>query len=316
MSEPSVAMALATLREGLRPLDFEDRTPESKAEAVYFDFYGLDVTQHVHHFGTFRSGQQLLAAHMFFPEVPRGTVIVMHGYLDHVGTLSSTIQHLLGQGFAVAAYDQPGHGLSSGARASIDDFADYASIFEDFLELCRAHMPPPYHAAAHSTGAAVVVDHLLSREDHVLAHVVLVAPLVRSAHWDLSTSVTPVVDVFVDEVPRVFRKNTSDERFLEFVKQDPLQPRHTSLAWFNALVEWNARIMRYPPSSRPVVIVQGNADSVVDWEYNLKFLVTKFPNARVEIIDVGRHQLLNEAAALRAKVLRIVDDVLTSPWSR
>ena len=92
------------------------------------------------------------------------------------------------------------------------------------------------------------------------------------------------------------------------------QRRRLSIAWFNALVEWNERIKSLPPNPRPIAIIQGNADSVVDWEYNLKFLVGKFPDARVDIIDVGRHQLLNEGPALRAEVLRIVDDVLAGRW--
>ena len=313
-TEQSTETEWTSLREGLSPLDFKEVSPDSKVIAAYFDFYGLSFPQHEHHFGTFRSGEHLLVAHAFRPRAARGTVILMHGFLDHVGTLSSTIQHLLGQGFAVAAYDEPGHGLSSGPRASIDDFANYTGVFEDFLMLCRAHMPPPCHTVAHSTGASVVLDYLLSHEDDDLEHVVLLAPLVRSAYWRLSTTVTPIVDVFVDDVPRVFRSNTSDEQFLEFVRQDPLQPRRTSIAWFNALVEWNERIKRLPPNPRPIAIIQGNADSVVDWEYNLKFLVEKFPDARVDIIDVGRHQLLNEGPALRAEVLRIVDDVLAGRW--
>jgi alpha-beta hydrolase superfamily lysophospholipase len=186
------------------------------------------------------------------------------------------------------------------------------SVFEDFLRLWREHMPPPYHVLAHSTGAAIVVDHLLTHEDDDFGQVVLVAPLVRSAYWGLSKTFTPVADFFVDDVPRVFRANTSNEQFSEFLRQDPLQHRRTSLAWFDALVAWNGRIEEYPPSSRPVVIIQGDADSVVDWEYNLGFLERKFPNARVERIDYGRHQLLNEATALRGRVLKIVDEVLTN----
>ena len=310
ISKPAIADELSTLREGLRPLEFKRITPGSSAVGAYFEFYELNLPRYEHYFGTFRSGRHVLAAHAFRPETPRGTVLVMHGFLDHVGTLSSTIHHLLEQGFAVAAYDQPGHGLSSGPRASIEDFSDYATVFEDFLELVRAHMPAPYDALAHSTGAAILLNHLLTHKDNEIEHAVLIAPLVRSAYWQLSRMLGPVLDVFVDDLPRVFRDNTSDEQFLEFIRQDPLQARKTSLAWFDALVDWNERVTQYPPSPKPVVIIQGNADSVVDWEYNLEFLETKFPDARIEIIEGGRHQLLNESSALRARVLQLVDQAL------
>ncbi len=304
---------LDKLRENLPPLNFKDPAPASKEILTYFDFYGLNAGKHEHYFGTFKSGNYVLAAHLFRPKISHGTVVLMHGFLDHVGTLSSTIRHLLQQGFAVATYDQPGHGLSSGPRASIDDFADYASIFDDFLRIIDTHMPPPYHSVAHSTGAAIVADHLLTHEDGELEQVILVAPLVRSAFWHLSTFFTPVADVFTDDVPRVFQDNSSDEQFLEFVRQDPLQPHHTSLTWFNALVDWNERIQSYPPNPRPLIIIQGNGDTIVDWEYNLEFLVTKFPNAQTVIIDDGQHQLLNEGPALRAKVLGVIDETLAAP---
>ena len=307
INQAAIAIALSQLRDNLKPLDFDHPAPASSEELVYFNYYNLHTTQHEHYFGTFDSGGYVLAVHMFRPKMTRGTVILMHGFLDHVGTLSSTIQHLLQQGFAVATYDQPGHGLSSGPRASIDDFADYAKIFDDFLRVVDTHMPPPYHSLAHSTGAAIVADHLLTHEDGKLEQVILVAPLVRSAFWHLSTFFTPVADIFTDDVPRVFQDNSSDKQFLEFVRQDPLQPHRTSLSWFNALVDWNERIQSYPPNPRYLVIIQGNGDTIVDWEYNLEFLVTKFPNARVELIDDGQHQLLNEGPALRTKVFEIID---------
>ena len=61
-------------------------------------------------------------------------------------------------------YDHPGHGLSSGARASIDDFSEYVSVLEDFLRIARVHLPGPYHLVAHSMGGAVTLDYLLTAD--------------------------------------------------------------------------------------------------------------------------------------------------------
>jgi lysophospholipase len=307
---PSSANELARLREALTPLDFAKVATDSSATLAYFELYGLDPVGHEHVFGTFRAGSHALAAHAFIPPEPRGTVLVMHGFFDHTGTLSAAIRHLLDRGFAVAAYDQPGHGLSSGPRATIGDFGEYATVLDEFLRLCRVHLPPPYHALAHSTGAAILLTRLLTHDDEDIGHVVLVAPLVHSAQWYLSTRGGQFLQLFVDDVPRVFRKNTGDEQFLDFVRKDPLQPRRASLEWLNELVEWNERIESYAPSERPVTVIQGDADTVVDWQYNLAFIRSKFPNARVEMIEGGRHQLLGEAKALRARVFRIVDQAL------
>jgi lysophospholipase len=306
------SQALNRLRDTLPPLDFETPPRPMPAATAYLDFYGLNFPGAAHAFGTFRSGSQVLAAQTFRPAEARATVIVVHGYFDHTGTLSLAIRHLLEQGFAVAAFDLPGHGLSSGPRADITDFQVYATAFDDFLSLCRAHMPPPCHVVAHSTGAAAVITHLLTQGDDGLGRVVLVAPLVRSAHWEVSTFAARLFDPLVSDVPRVFRDNTSDEDFAEFVRSDPLQPRIAPMGWVQALIAWNERLEGYPPSPNPVVIIQGDEDSVVDWKHNLTSLRSKFPNARVEMITGGKHQLLGEKRELREKVLRMVVDELTA----
>lgn len=309
---PMTVEELTRLRESLPPMDFENPQPPSPAAAAYFDFYGLNPPGAEHLFGTFRAGPYVLAAHAFRPEAPRGTVMVLHGFFDHTGTISFAIRHLLALGFAVAAFDLPGHGLSSGPRADIADFADYAGALDEFLRLCRAHMPPPCHAVAHSTGAAILATRLLTHRDEDLGQVVMVAPLVRSAHWGLSTRTARLLNVIVDDVPRVFRENTSDESFADFVRKDPLQAGRASLTWVQALVEWNERVSQYPSSPRPILIIQGDEDTVVDWEYNLDFLRTKFPRARVEMIPGGRHQLLGERPDIRKRVLRIVGEALSA----
>lgn len=314
-SGPWRAEPLGHLAEDVAPLDLERSGAVSSAVLAYFDRYDLYAGPREHHFGTVHSGRHTVAVHVFRPQRARGTVLLLHGFLDHVGTLSATIHHLLKQGLAVIAYDQPGHGLSSGPRAHIEDFSEYAGVFEDVLRLCRGRMPLPCHALAHSAGAAIVVNHLLSRRPGEIEQAVLIAPLVHSAHWNVSRMLSPILELVVDDVPRVFRDSSSDERFLQFLREDPLQPRRASLAWFRALVDWNERVEAYPPSDRPIVIVQGDADSVVDWGYNLAFLAGKFPCAHVEIIEGGRHHLLNETPALRSQALRIVDEVLAGRWA-
>ena len=88
------------------------------SDEIYFEHYGLDFPGVSHTFGRLESRGRRLAGHVFLPDEPRGTVVVLHGYLDHVGVHSRLIRFLLGTGHAVAAYDMPGHGLSSGRRAS------------------------------------------------------------------------------------------------------------------------------------------------------------------------------------------------------
>ncbi len=71
-----------------------------------------------------------LWAQVWTPEQPRGTAFVVHGYFDHLGLYRHLLERLLDQGWRVVLWDLPGHGLSSGARATIDDFEDYGACLQ------------------------------------------------------------------------------------------------------------------------------------------------------------------------------------------
>lgn len=301
------------VRGQLPAISFESPPTPTAQLKIYQDAYGLDFAETAHVFGTFDSGDFVLAAHAFIPASPRGTVLLLHGFLDHSGTLADTIRHLLEQGYAVTTFDLPGHGLSTGVRTHIDDFVQYELALDDFISLIDDHLPRPHHAIAHSTGAAILVSRMLARPEENLGNIVLVAPLVRSAFWHLSTISADLVDNMVETVPRVFRDNSSSAAFLEAVRSDPMQPRQVSLGWVDALVNWNRRIAAYPPSMRPIFIIQGKEDSVVDWDYNMTFLQEKFPAATIKYIEEGKHQLMGELPEMRRQVFETIDRALATP---
>src|SRR4030043_464172 len=91
----------------------------------YLEFYGLKIAVARHEFVPFESGGFELAGHIFRPKEYKATVFILHGYLNHCGLLSKLIKYLVEAGFAVAVYDLPGHGLSSGEPTAIDDFSQY-----------------------------------------------------------------------------------------------------------------------------------------------------------------------------------------------
>ena len=86
---------------------------------------------------------------------------------------------------------------------------------------------------------------------------------------------------FVQQIPRTFSENSSDPGFLEFVQtQDPLQPDILPTAWVGALSRWIPRIERAADSAQAPLIVQGEADMTVDWQYNLPVLQRNLPVPR------------------------------------
>ncbi len=295
---------MVKVREAIKPLDdFSGEYPNSVID--YFKFYGLDFYANdvEHIFGTFESGELTLVGHIYKPAEYKATVFVLHGYFDHCGQLSYLINHLIEDGYAVAAFDLPGLGLSTGERGAIDDFSQYSQALIDFADKIRLQLNGHYHFVGHSTGAAAALDYLLTNNGTIFDRIVLAAPLVHCAAWKQSKIGYNEKIQFVKSVPRVFRKNSSDAAFLDFVKnKDPLQSRTIPLKWVRALHGWNDKIADLPPCEKPVKIIQGTKDTTVDWRFNVKFLQGKFTNAEVSLIEKANHELFNESVDIRKEI--------------
>ncbi|RMH68835.1 MAG: alpha/beta hydrolase [Gemmatimonadetes bacterium] len=298
------------LRENPPMLNF-DQPDTSAVMRTYRMYYGLEFEDVDHHFGYFQVDSIALAAHIFCPQEPRGTVIVLHGYLDHVGLVAGAIRACVGQGYAVAAYDLPGHGFSLGTPATIGDFAEYQSGLETFLNLCQSKLPAPYYAIGHSAGAAILIDYILTRDEPLFAKAVFCAPLVRSAHWRGSKLGVFLTGWWIKSVPRRQFQGSSDSTFVERLKTDPFSLRNVPLSWVKALFRWEKRLQRYSPSDLPVLILQGNHDTTVDWRYNLSFLRQKFTAAQVIEFPGAGHHLLNEAEPYRTQIYDNLNTFLT-----
>ena len=310
-ASPRAVYPVEQVKKELAPLSFESTSSYPPATRQYFKYYGLNVDGAQHCFGTFESGDYELAAHVFKPRQSKGSVILLHGYYDHSGILKNLIRSLVKQGYTVALYDQPGHGLSSGAGASIEDFSEYVSILEAFLRICRGNLRGPFHLVAHSMGCTVATDYLLTTKSDPLDRVVFLSPLVHSAAWKVSGWGHSLAGSTVDHVPRVFRKqNSSDKEFIKFMKDDPLQTRHVPMKWVNALREWNCKAAEYGTSEKRIKIIQGTRDTVVDRKYSTEFIKRKFRNTDTTLIQEGGHQLINESPPMRANVLNLINDYL------
>jgi len=252
----------------------------------------------------------------FRPPQPKGSVLVVHGYYDHAGVLSALIRMLVANNYAVMVYDQPGHGVSDGDRADIDTFARYATVLKVAVARVATDLPGPYHLVAHSLGCSAVLDYLVAEPTVPFAHVVFVAPLIRSAAWHASKLGNAIAGAVVDSLPRTFRRNSADRTFCASVKADPLQPRRVPLHWVRALKTWNERVAAFKPTSHRVWVLQGTHDTTVDWKFNLPRLRALFPQGcTVSLWPGGGHQLLNEAEPMRSQVLRTIREILADAYT-
>ncbi|MDI2592595.1 alpha/beta hydrolase [Pseudomonas sp. 681] len=292
------------LRASLRPL--AERQPLSVEAQAYQRFYGLDFPGRTLStgLGRYAVDSYEVVSQFWKPERAKATLFLFHGFYDHTGLYRHVIEWALDQGFAVIACDLPGHGLSSGERASIKDFAEYQDTLQGlFKEAQSLDLPQPWHLCGQSTGGAIVIDHVLNQgaSSPAQGQVILLSPLVRPRAWGWSQLSYYLLKPFVKGIDRRFSENSNDPAFLPFLQADPLQPLRLPTAWVGALARWIKRIEAAPPSPRRPLVVQGQADMTVDWQHNLEVLKAKFDRPQVLMLPEARHHLANETEAMRGE---------------
>jgi len=291
-------------------------TNACSAVLAYRQFYRLDrcdeFTDVRQHFGIETVNGFDVATHFFERENARGTVIFMHGYLDHVGLFAPLIHHLLSSDYSVLACDMPGHGLSSGERMGIGDFAQYTDVLEHLLTQYTKQLPKPLTLLGQSMGGAVIMDLLLNRNGAKYVNkAVVFAPLVRPVEWFSVQWRYLFGRYIVKQVPRIYMENSHDADFLHFVRTDPLQSAIIPVTWVGALVNWVPRFLRSQPCDIPLQIIQGDDETTVDWRYNVQQIQIKFPASRVHMVAGGRHHLANESGSFREQVYQQLDECLS-----
>lgn len=307
----------ASLIDQVRAFEPEGGQSIAPEAEEYCRFYGLDLwVEHpdvVYQQGSVQAGGHRVVAHYYRMPEARGTVFILHGYFDHVGLYSQLIDRCLAAGFDVMAYDQPGHGLSSGTPAAIGSFAEYQAVLTDVMAAVRGRIRGPWYAVGQSTGGGILIDYLLSnhhnRETSDFRRVVLLAPLVRPAGWLGAKVLHSIARPFTSRWRRLFSENSGNSRFLRFLKEvDPLQARAVHVDWVSALRQWVPHIESARPVDFPLTVVQGEKDLTVDWRHNLRILRNKFSRMTEVKIPDGRHHLVNEAQDLQAIVFNTIID--------
>lgn len=279
--------------------------PGDPAFRDYYAFYQLDFSGRVpgltHSMGFLETGNHRIVVQKFDHPEPRGSAVVCHGYYDHVGLYGYLIGFLLDQGLTVISFDLPGHGLSSGERASIGSFDEYIEVLADVMGHYRSGMPGPWYLMGQSLGGAIAMEYLARNAEHGFREVVLLAPLIRPANWNTARWAYWLARYTIRSRPRTIVDNAENAEFLSLMRRDPLAPMVLPVRWVTAMVRWMKRFESRPALPFEPLVVQGHADETVDWQHNLSVLREKTRPTVLEIPE-ARHHLVNESDLIREQI--------------
>ncbi len=279
---------------------------------AYIGFYQLPYRAHNSDLfaGRIVSGEQQTYVMVWKPADSKGSVILVHGYLDHTGLYGHIIEDLLSRGLTVVCFDLIGHGLSSGEPASIEFFAQYVSQLNQVIAATADLCPTPLHGIGQSTGGAILLKQLIEQgqqQDYPFVSLDLLAPLVQPALWSINRWLFKLTRPFRKTMKRVFRANSHDPEFLHFIRHsDPFQPHRLPADWVGAMADWVVEVNRCASQPFPINVIQGNNDGTLDWKHNMKLLQSKFPNMQLHLIPGAGHHMVNEAPALREKIFSAI----------
>tara|TARA_B100000029_G_C17513677_1_gene937255 strand:- start:95 stop:1117 length:1023 start_codon:yes stop_codon:yes gene_type:complete len=296
------------LRKEIPALDFSRPKSFSPLVKEYLEYYRLDFSEYSaqHFLGTIKLKSFDIFAHYFKKENSRGQVLLIHGLFNHSGYMNNLIEFLLEERFSVLVVDLPGHGLSDGELAWVENFGVYENLLPELMGIFKKETKGPYHFIGHSTGASGIIGHLLKKRRTLFDKVILFAPLIESNSFAAGSFVLKLVPDFISYFPRFLRRTSSDEKFFSFMAEDPFQPRFITTRWTKEYVKWVENILKLRPFNKKMTVFQGDQDGTLNWENNREYLKEKFPLMKFKIIKGSEHQIFNESKKIKGQVFSLL----------
>lgn len=243
----------------------------------------------------------------------KASVVLVHGYGEHIERYEHVGRALAQAGFAVRGIDLRGHGQSGGRRGFCRRFGEFTGDLELVLERARQEASRPLFIVAHSFGGLITLRYLIDRPRAVDAFV-LSSPWLRnnvpaSPLKLLAGKVMSVVYPTLS-LPSGLRGAdvTRDPEIAAIYDRDPLNNKDANARWFTESTTAQEEVLqRACEITLPCLVMQAGADKISDprrTEEVFKRLGSK--DKTFELLEGQYHELFNELPELRAKNIATV----------
>ena len=258
-----------------------------------------------------------------------GTVLIFPGRTEYCEKYSDAARHLAARGYASAAIDWRGQGLSPRAGRDrmlghVGDFADFQRDVDAFLAHCAAvELPRPWHLLAHSMGGPIGLRALHRRGEFSRAVFsapmwgLLLPPGRLLLGWSVSTLAhatglgrrpAPGSGKIADPAGAPFDGNllTNDAEMFGWMKRQitahpDLALGGPSLSWVRGALREMHALAREAAPDVPCLTILGTEEAIVSADA-IHVRMGSWRDGRLEMVEGARHEAFMEDTATRARL--------------
>lgn len=239
----------------------------------------------------------------WLPDHPKAVLVVVHGMGDHSERYGPFIRYFVERGYAVALYDQRGHGRSEGLRGHVEQFQDLLQDLAIFIQKTKEAFPKaPFFLVGHSFGGQVALNFVV-RYAKGLRGLILSSPNIqltlpipswqkKLANWARKKTLRTM-----RLEHKINAKDLShDQAVVDAYLKDPFVFSFVTCQT-GALIMQNLDIMMALASRVhiPTMFMHAGSDVICSPEGTKAFyLRVPIPNKQLKIYDGMFHELFNE----------------------
>jgi len=235
------------------------------------------------------------------PEETKAVILLVHGMGEHATRYTDfVIPKLTENGIGVIAFDQFGHGKTTGKRGHCPSFDAVLESVEKVQEKAIAIFGnTPLFLYGHSMGGNVVINYVL-RKKHSFKGVIATSPFLQLAFQPpaiklfvgkLLQKIAPSMTMGNELVPSdLSRDNIEVQKYID----DPLVHDRISPNFSITFIETGKwAIENGEKLQTPMLLLHGTSDAIIDYKGTQEFS-KKSSAATLKLYEGGYHELHND----------------------
>lgn len=235
----------------------------------------------------------------------KAILILVHGIGEHSSRYHNWAEQFVNSGFAVFAYDQRGHGLSSGKRGVISFYDDFMKDIDYVLSEASNKFPEiPQFLYGHSMGGGEVLNHLLKNNSNYIG-------VISTSPWIISQAsppkiIIPFIRFFNYLLPKLCIETKFDSNLLSHDKEiskrydkDELVHNKISFRLFVSAYDAGYQVLNCKQKiNKPLLLLHGTDDQITEPKASELFANNNKENCKFKMWKGGFHELHNETFSI------------------